>query len=173
MDRSTGAQSSQSTEIHRHSSFWGRSARLGGGSGRLIAVSLSLGLASAFALAAGATALGRAASSEMPEAWTWLFPVIFFCLAAPVACMAAWALLVDRSTVRGATSNPEDSIENRWYDRAAQATFHVVLPVVGVGAGLASITRWQADTGLLLMAIAVLMILVFAGSYLWAKRVDS
>ena len=153
--------------------FWGRSSRLGGGTGRLIAVGLALGLAVTGALAAGATVLGRAASPDLPENWNWLFPLIFVVIAAPVLSVGAWGLLVDRATVRGAAERPQDSIENRWYDRAAQTTFHVMLPVVGVGAGLASITRWQADTGLVLTVIAVLMLLVFVGSYAWAKRADS
>lgn len=74
-----------------------RAAR--GGSGRLITVSLLLGLSLAGVLAAGATALGRAATPDMPQTWTWLF--------------------------------------------------------------------------LVFTAIVGLMVVVFAGSYLWAKRADS
>lgn len=154
-------------------STWGRSPRLGGGSGRLIAVSVLLGVAAAAVLAAGATALAQAFSPAMADPWTWLFPLIFFVVAAPTLAMGAWALLVDRSTVRGATARPEESIENRWYDRAAQSAFHIMFPAIGISAALASITRWQMDTGLLLMAVAVVMVLVFALSYLWARLADS
>ncbi|MGA4507868.1 hypothetical protein ACQB6R_02410 [Propionibacteriaceae bacterium G1746] len=152
---------------------WGRSARLGGGSGRLVAVSILMGVAGASILAAGATALAQATSDGLSTTWALLFPLVFFVLAAPVLAMGAWALLVDRSSVRGATVRPEDSIENRWYDRAAQATFHVMLPVVGLGAAVASITRWRADAGLLLMGVAVLMVAVFAIAYAVARRADA
>lgn len=173
MHSTSSDQGQPGTTAAEQRSFWGRSARLGGGTGRLLTVSAALGLVGSAALAAGATALGRVADPSLPPTWNWLFPVVFMVLTAPVVTALAWVLLVDRTTIRGATPRPQDSIENRWYDRAAQATCHIMFPVIGLGAALASITRWQADTGLVLLALALLMLLVFGGSYLWAKRADS
>lgn len=152
---------------------WGRSARLGGGSGRLMAVSLLLGVIGGAALAFGAAAVGRAVRSDLPAGWDWLFPVVFSAFTIPLLTAVAWALLVDRSTLRGAADRPEESIESRWYDRAAQSTFHVMLLALGVGSGAAALTGWQADTDLLLLALALLMGAVFTVSYLLAKRAES
>ena len=85
-------------------SFWGRSARLGGGTGRLLLVSLVLGLL--IALLIGAAAYGLATLREQPDArYPWIMGLIMAATSLPIGAGVAWFLLVDRTTVRGASSS--------------------------------------------------------------------
>ena len=70
----------------------------------------------------------------------WIVPIMALCLATPCV-MGVWVLIVDRSTLPGAVRNPEASIENSWYNKAASATFNMALAVSGVGASVASLMR--------------------------------
>lgn len=156
--------------VEQTTSRWGRSPVLGGGTGRLIAVSLLGGFVLAAALAAGATYLGRVTNPDLPSNWNWVFPIIAFAFFLPALFGALWALLVDRETLRGATRNPEQSVEGHWYTSAAKSTFDISLPIIALLAGLFSITRWQVNSGLLLMAVAIGMMLIFVASFILTRR---
>lgn len=108
-------------------STWGRS-RFGGSGRGLIAVSLTSGVV----LSAG---------------FGWLFtilepanlrPGLLFAVGVvvtfPFSAMLAWALLVDRSTLTGAVTRPEETVESVWYERAAAGAFTDLVAVIGIGA---------------------------------------
>ena len=59
----------------------------------------------------------------------WQLPLILASSSLPILTTLGWGLLVDRRTLSGAIAHPEESVENRWYDRAAQG-------LLAAGAGL-------------------------------------
>lgn len=150
-------------------SFWGRSARLGGGTGRLIAVSLLLGTLLAGLL--GVIAYGLAALA--PDADPRRAPLIGLVLAViilPVAIAVVWALLVDRDTVRGAIRNTEETVENRWYEKATSGAFHDLMVVLGLGTAVVSLARWDLDASTAGVVLLLAMTLSVAVRYLLQKR---
>ena len=79
---------------------WGRSARLGGGSGRLILVSLVAGVV--IALLIGAAAYGLASSQgDADPRFPAVMGAVMAASALPVGAALAWLFLVDRTTLRG------------------------------------------------------------------------
>lgn len=150
------------TEHDTARSAWGRS-RFGGGSGALIGVSITLGAL----LACGAGALfAWIGAAERPG-------LTFALLAAgtlPVWAALAWALLVDRATITGATRRPEESVESDWYTRAAAGVFQDLLLVGGLGAAAFSLGSIHAPVGAVLAAVVALAMLDFGARYLTQKR---
>lgn len=148
---------------------WGRSARLGGGTGRLIAVSLLLGTLLAGLL--GIIAYGLAALA--PDADPRRAPLIGLVLAViilPVAIAVAWALLVDRDTLRGAVRNTEETVEGRWYTTATSGAFHDLLILAGLGTAVASLAGWDLDASTTGVVLLLAMTLSAAVRYLLMKR---
>ncbi|MCS3494739.1 hypothetical protein M2368_003771 [Arthrobacter sp. JUb119] len=146
-------------------SKWGRS-RFGGGSGALIAVSLSAGAV----LSAGAGVLF--ARLNAPEHFV-LAALLMAAGLLPVLSTACWALLLDRDTLRGATRNPEISVESQWYDRAAIGVFQDLLLVCGLGGAVFSFIQIQASLGLVLAGVVLLALLDFGIRYFIIKRAES
>ncbi|PRB73197.1 hypothetical protein CQ012_16920 [Arthrobacter sp. MYb214] len=146
-------------------SKWGRS-RFGGGSGALIAVSLSAGAV----LSAGAGVL--LARLNAPEHFV-LAALLMAAGLLPVLSTACWALLLDRDTLRGATRNPEISVESQWYDRAAIGVFQDLLLVCGLGGAVFSFIQIQASLGLVLAGVVLLALLDFGIRYFIIKRAES
>ena len=150
-------------------SFWGRSARLGGGTGRLVAVSLLLGLL--LAALTGAVAYGLAgASAPADPRQPWMLALVVGSGALPVMAGLVWVLLVDRETIAGAVRDPEESIESRWYDAAARGVFHDLLVVAGLGTFVVSLTRWSAELSLVGLGLLLFLAADFAVRYLLQKR---
>lgn len=141
-------------------------ARFGGGTATLVIVSLLIGLAISGGLGALYAWIG-----DTGEAWLRFAIVAIVTL--PVSVMLPWALLVDRSSLKGATERPEDSIEARWYSKAAEGTMHDVLITVGIGAALFSFTQLQVNTGILLIVLGTLVMADFGVRYQLVKRADA
>ncbi|MFE8934757.1 hypothetical protein K7G68_01100 [Micrococcus luteus] len=137
-------------------SRWGRSSRLGGGSGRLILVSLVAGVV--IALLIGAAAYGLASSQgDADPRFPAVMGAVMAASALPVGAALAWLALVDRTTVRGAIRDTEETIEGRWLEKAQSGAFGDLLVVLGLGTFVVAMTGWQADlplvgAGLLLVA---------------------
>lgn len=137
-------------------SRWGRSSRLGGGSGRLIVVSLVAGVV--IALLIGAAAYGLASSQgDADPRFPAVMGAVIAASALPVGAALAWLALVDRTTVRGAIRDTEETIEGRWLEKAQSGAFGDLLVVLGLGTFVVAMTGWQADlplvgAGLLLVA---------------------
>ena len=137
-------------------SRWGCSSRLGGGSGRLILVSLVAGVV--IALLIGAAAYGLASSQgDADPRFPAVMGAVMAASALPVGAALAWLALVDRTTVRGAIRDTEETVEGRWLEKAQSGAFGDLLVVLGLGTFVVAMTGWQADlplvgAGLLLVA---------------------
>ncbi|MGV3016831.1 hypothetical protein [Rothia sp. 88186D007BW] len=142
---------------HKPQSTWGRS-RFGGSQITLLLVSILGG-----ALLAQLLAWGIITLRTDHITWWWV-PVASLALI-PALAATLWAVLVDRNTIKGATRNPEASIENHWYGKAAETTFHLMLATMGLGAGAFAIFGWDVSPSLLLTATTLLAMLVFLVSY--------
>ena len=137
-------------------SRWGRSSRLGGGSGRLIVVSLVAGVVVALLIGTVAFALASSQGDADPR-----FPAVMGAVMAasalPVGAALAWLALVDRTTVRGAIRDTEETIEGRWLEKAQSGAFGDLLVVLGLGTFVVALAGWQPSlplvgAGLLLVA---------------------
>lgn len=137
-------------------SRWGRSSRLGGGSGRLIVVSLVAGVV--IALLIGAAAYGLASSQgDADPRFPAVMGAVMAASALPVGAALAWLALVDRTTVRGAIRDTEETIEGRWLEKAQSGAFGDLLVVLGLGTFVVALAGWQPSlplvgAGLLLVA---------------------
>ena len=137
-------------------SRWGRSSRLGGGSGRLIVVSLVAGVV--IALLIGAAAYGLASSQgDADPRFPAVTGAVMAASALPVGAALAWLFLVDRTTVRGAIRDTEETIEGRWLEKAQSGAFGDLLVVLGLGTFVVALAGWQPSlplvgAGLLLFA---------------------
>lgn len=81
-----------------------------------------------------------------------------------------WLLLVDRETLRGATANPEQSIESRWYERASSGAFSDVLLIVGIGTAVIAVAGIEVPALLALSAVIVVAMASVAVRYLVERR---
>ncbi|MGP9780852.1 hypothetical protein ACT3UQ_00080 [Glutamicibacter sp. AOP12-B1-11] len=145
-------------------SKWGRS-RFGGGSAALIITSLLVGLV----LSAGGGLLF--ARLNFPENFV-LAALVMMAGLLPVLSVACWALLLDRDTLRGATKNPEISVESQWYDKAAVGVFQDLLLVCGLGGAVFSFLQFQASIGLVLAGVVMVAMVDFAVRYWLIKRAE-
>ena len=137
-------------------SRWGRSSRLGGGSGRLIVVSLVAGVV--IALLIGAAAYGLASSQgDAGPRFPAVTGAVMAASALPVGAALAWLFLVDRTTLRGAVRDTEETVEGRWLEKAQSGAFGDLLVVLGLGTFVVALAGWQPSlplvgAGLLLFA---------------------
>ena len=135
---------------------WGRSSRLGGRSGRLILVSLVAGVV--IALLIGAAAYGLASSQgDADPRFPAVMGAVMAASALPVGAALAWLFLVDRTTLRGAVRDTEETIEGRWLEKAQSGAFGDLLVVLGLGTFVVALAGWQLSlplvgAGLLLFA---------------------
>lgn len=143
-------------------SKWGRS-RFGGTSTTLIITSIALGIL----LAAGVGALF--ATFYKTEQPLLAFAIMMVGVTAPFGAMV-WAILVDRSTITGVTRRPAESVESKWYDQAASGTFTDILLIMGVGATVVTVFRFEVNSGLLLAALIIIMMADFGLRYLVMSR---
>ena len=92
------------------------------------------------------------------------FFVFLVFLWAPLT-MLWWVALVDRKTVRGATRDPEKSIESTWYSGAAEGVFHDLMIIMGLGA--VATTWWKPffDISWFFLGACVVMMLDFSLRY--------
>lgn len=146
---------------------WGRSSRLGGGTGRLIGVSAIGGVIGA-ALVGGAAHLVSQWTGREQEYAFWMgalmaLPGLVF------GFMATWVLLVDRTTIRGAVRDPEHSIEGSWLEKAQSGAFQDTLILVALGAIAASLTGFELSLGTTTPVILVFMMASAAVRYFLQK----
>lgn len=144
---------------------WGRSRVLGGGTGRLIAVSLVLGAALASAVGGIYIAVGHPSRP-------WVALAIFVVVMLPVSTALAWVVLVDRSTITGASKNAEKNVENNWFERAAMGAFGDLMLVIGLGTGVVAIFDLAVAPALLLGALWVLGSVDFGVRYLAIRKAE-
>lgn len=97
--------------------------------------------------------------------------VFALCLSFP-STMLVYVLLVDRSTLAGATERPEESVESGWYDKAAAGAVTDVVLVAGVTATVLAFipTKFAVDPGLLLSGVVGLAFVSVAIRYLLQRH---
>ena len=140
--------------------------KFGGSQAKLITLSVAAG-------AALAAAAGAIVAAFVHEDSPWLaFAVYSLCLL-PVAISASWLFMVDRSTIRGATPDPENSIESHWYSQASENTLHAMLFGIGGLGIVSSFWEFQVSGTLLTIILGVFVTGTFGISYLAHKRAAS
>ena len=149
-------------------SRWGCSSRLGGGTGRLMGVSLAVGVVGALGLGSAAWATTVAAGHADSLAWIAAGAMALNGLL--FGLLLTWLALVDRHSIRGADTNPEESIEGRWYEKATSGAFHDTLVVVGLGAAILSFGGYVISPAAVGAALFVLMGCAAAIRYQIQKR---
>lgn len=140
--------------------------KFGGSQTKLITLSLAAG--AAIAAAAGAI-MAAFIHNDSP----WLaFAVYSLCLL-PVAISASWLFMVDRSTIRGATPDPENSIESHWYSQASENTLHAMLYGIGGLGVVSSFWEFQVSGTMLTIILGVFVTGTFGISYFAHRRAAS
>ena len=100
------------------------------------------------------------------------FAVYAICLF-PVATAASWGFMLDRDTIRGATPDPENSIESHWYSQASENTLHAMLFGIGGLGIVSSFWEFQVSGTLLTIILGVFVTGTFGISYFAHKRAAS
>lgn len=138
---------------------WGRT-KLGRHHAPALSVAIPLGIAIAALSAVVAVALDAAGPRPV------LGGVIFtLCLSGP-AIGLAYVTIVDRSTIRGAAERPEESIESRWYSKAASGTLADVVVIAGLGSAVVTFLETNINDGLLLGGVVAVAFVSFTLRYL-------
>ncbi|OFP86553.1 hypothetical protein [Corynebacterium sp. HMSC059E07] len=135
----------------------------GGTQTTLIALSLAVGLLIA---AAAGVALGVFVHRDAP----WLAVAVYTLCLLPIASAASWAFMVDRSTIDGATPDPENSIESHWYSQASENTLHAMLFAIGGLGIISSIWDFSVSGTLLTIILGAFVTGTFGISYLAHKQ---
>ncbi len=140
---------------------WGQ-AKFGGG--RIPAVLFAIPGGLLLGAAGGWLAVGTGLAGSSPLLG---FAVFTACLAMPAMALM-YVLVVDRSTVEGAVDRPEESVEGKWYDKAASGSFTDLVLVLGVLAAVAAFVPADlaADLKLVLPAILAVCFASFGIRYL-------
>lgn len=138
----------------------------GGAQTTLIALSLAVGLLIA---AAAGVALGVFVHRDAP----WLAVAVYTLCLLPIASAASWAFMVDRSTIDGATPDPENSIESHWYSQASENTLHAMLFAIGGLGIVSSIWEFSVSGTLLTIILGAFVTGTFGISYLAHKQAAS
>ena len=114
-------------------------------------------------LAIGAAVFKVAANPTGPHRLAAV-AILAACLAGPLIALV-WMLIVDRSSLPGATAHPERAVEHHWHSLAATNTFLITIAAAGIGAAVTS-----GNVSFVLAGIVVFEFLVYGISYLWAKH---
>lgn len=144
---------------------WGR---VKFGTGRTPAMAIAVPAGVVLALAGGLLSVLVGATASNPALGFWVFS---FCLTMPAVALA-YVLVVDRDTLRGAAERPDDSIESRWYDKAASGSFMDL--IAGLGITLIVLTfiprDFSVDLDLVLTAVLAACFVSFGVRYLVLRR---
>lgn len=140
--------------------------KFGGTQTKLITLSVAAGVGLA---AAAGSIMAAFVHDDSP---LLAFAVYALCLF-PVATAASWGFMVDRSTIRGATPDPENSIESHWYLQASENTLHAMLFGIGGLGIVSSFWEFQVSGTLLTIILGIFVTGTFGISYFAHKRAAS
>lgn len=129
-------------------------------------------LAVAFAIAAPLTvalalAIGFWIADDTRTALVGAFASLF--VGIPSFTALVWVVIVDRSTIRGTTRDPENSVEFSWLREAQSNAFLFTLCGIGISAGITSMLGYVTISTTLLI-VAVAMMAITGLCYLVEKR---
>lgn len=140
-------------------SKWGK-VRVGSRWIGAVPPAIALGILATAVLAAMVAALGL-----VPD-----YPVAAGVATAPSLSALSWVLLVDRSTLEGATDRPEDSVEASWYEKAASGAFTDILLVTGLGCTALAFAPIEVEGLHALMAVILVAFASFGVRYAVQRR---
>lgn len=137
--------------------------RFGGSTAALLALSVLAGIA----LGTGFAWL-VATLADLPAEWM----LIYAAFTVPVLCALAWAVMVDRDTIAGATRSPEDSIETDWLNRASAGALTDTFTAIGLALLALTILgdRVSVSAENALLGVFVVGLIDVAVRYLVLKR---
>ncbi|MGO1591015.1 MAG: hypothetical protein ACTHW1_10720 [Ancrocorticia sp.] len=144
-------------------SQYGR-VKFGGGHLPALWLAAPIGLIFAIAIAAVAVATNSAGPRPIVGGTAITVVLIWPCLG------LVWAMIVDRDTLRGATADPEQSVESVWYEKAASGAFSDILFIIGLGTAAVAFTGIEMSTVLVLAGVILIAMGSFAIRYLIQKR---
>lgn len=81
-----------------------------------------------------------------------------------------WILVVDRSTLRGAIDNPDESIESKWLDSAMAGALRDTITLTGVTLAALAITGFDLDVMWALIGVIGIAFFSTVVRYLMAKK---
>lgn len=142
---------------------WGR-VRFGGGRLPALWVAAPMGVILAVALALLFMVTHDSEPHPVVGGVTIAITMVWVCTG------LAWALIVDRDTVRGATKNPEQSVESVWFDRAASGAFSDTLLTTGLGTAAIVFARIDISATVALSAVILIAMASCAVRYVIQQR---
>ncbi len=98
--------------------------------------------------------------------------VVFAVLMLPAASALCWVFMLDRDTLAGAVSDPDSSIEGKWYEKAVFGAFHDLIAICGLGALALGILRIDVDPVTMLVGVVVLAAVDTVVRYLVIRKVE-
>ena len=116
-----------------------------------------------------AALFGAAGAILRPEAPLLFGVILGLCLWGPSLALV-WALVVDRSTLRGAVRDPEESVASSWYERAAGGAFQDTLTAAGLALAVVAIWRLEFTATLALLGVVLFAMGSFAVRYVLCAR---
>ncbi len=143
---------------------WGRTRFA---DGRLPAVAVAIPVGLLLAIGVGAVTLWTGVASgehALPVAGVFAL-VMSWGLVGLV-----WALVVDRTSLRGAIDNPDESIESTWLDAAMAGAFRDTIMLTGLVLAILSITGFELDVLWALIGVIVVGFFSTFVRYLMAKK---
>ena len=144
-------------------SRWGRTTFA---DGRIPALSIAIPVGIVLALGAGALTLLTDVASG---AQALLIAGAFAFILSWGFIGLVWALVVDRTTLRGAIDNPDESIESQWLESAMSSALGDTIMATGVGLVMIALTGFEIDAIWALSGVIAIAFLSTAVRYLMAK----
>jgi len=99
--------------------------------------------------------------------YKWIGGIILGGCLTPAFVAMVWLAIVDRKSLPGAVSDPDNSVESSWYNQAISDSFHTTLGTIGVALFVVStfsIHRVEIDQ--VLLGVLLVMGISFSVSYL-------
>lgn len=81
-----------------------------------------------------------------------------------------WALVVDRSSLRGAIDNPNESVESKWLDAAMAGALRDTILLTGLTLAALAITGFDLDVTWALIGVIWIAFFSTAVRYFMAKK---
>ncbi|WP_430592098.1 hypothetical protein [Humidisolicoccus flavus] len=147
------------SQVNDTRSRWGR---VKFGERRVSAMAAALPIGAVLAVIVGFIAVASGTAGPHPLLGGTVFALVTVW---PLAGLA-WALMVDRSTLQGATDRPEESVENAWYENAASSAFTDTITIVGLSLAVLAIGGIALDARIALAGVIGVAALSFAVRFL-------
>lgn len=143
---------------------WGR-ANFAGGRIPALAVAIPAGIL----LAAGAGALTLVTKVAQGENAMLIAGVTALVMSWGLIGLV-WALIVDRSTLRGAVDKPDESVESKWLDTAMAGALGDTITLTGITLAVIALADITFDAMCALIGVIVVAVFSTLVRYLMARK---